>query len=148
CGWTRTDVYLQDRHAGGPLRTVAAGDEILYGVTPRNDRLYLHTNRDAPRYRFVVADPERPEPELWRELIPEGPDVLEGVAVIGDRLLALWLREASSRLTLHDLDGRLLREIPLPAIGSVAGLTGEWDGREAFFGFSSYAVPPAVYRVA
>src|SRR5262249_6257046 len=46
------------------------------------------------------------------------------------------------------LDGRLLREIPLPAIGSVAGLTGGGGGREAFFGFSSYAGPPAVYRVA
>jgi prolyl oligopeptidase len=30
----------------------------------------------------------------------------------------------------------------------VAGLTGEWDGEEAFFGFSSYTFPPAVYRMA
>jgi prolyl oligopeptidase len=148
CGWTRTDVYLQDRRSGGPLRTVAEGEQVLYGVTLRQDRLYLHTNRGAPRYRLMVADPEHPEPESWRELIPEGPDVLEGVAVIGECLLALWLRDAASRLTLHDLDGRLLSEIPLPAIGSVAGLTGEWNGSEAFFGFSSYAVPPAVYRVA
>jgi prolyl oligopeptidase len=36
----------------------------------------------------------------------------------------------------------------LPMIGSVAGICGEWDGEEAFFGFSSYAVPPTIYRIA
>ncbi len=146
-GWTRTDVYLQDRRSGGAFVTVAEGDDVLYGPTLRNGCLYLHTNRDAPRSQLLAVDPERPDPASWRTLVPEAADVLEGVAVVGDRILALWLRDASSRLTLHDRDGRLLREIPLPAIGSVAGLTGEWDGDEVYFGFSSYAVPPAVYRV-
>src|SRR6202022_4575909 len=52
-----------------------------------------------------------------------------------------------SRVTLHRPDGRLLREVGLPEIGSVGGVTGEWDGEEAFFGFSSYTSPPAVYRI-
>jgi prolyl oligopeptidase len=72
---------------------------------------------------------------------------MEGVAAIGDRLVVQWLCDASSRLSLHASDGGRLREIPLPTIGSVAGLTGEWDGDETFFGFSSFAVPPAVYRL-
>jgi prolyl oligopeptidase len=147
-GWTRTDVYLKDRHAGGSFVTVVEDEEVLYGVTLRDDRLYLHTNREAPRSCLVVADLEHPGPESWRTLIPEGPDVLEGIAVVGSRILALWLRDASSRLTLHDLEGGPLQEMALPMIGSVAGICGEWDGEEAFFGFSSYAVPPTIYRIA
>jgi prolyl oligopeptidase len=146
-GWTRTDVYLNDLASDRGFTTVVEGVESLFGVTLRNDRLLLHTNHEAPRYRLLTADLARPSPESWRELIPEGPAVMEGVAAIGDRLVVQWLSDASSRLSLHASDGRRVRDLPLPTIGSVAGLTGEWDGDEAFFGFSSFAVPPAVYRL-
>jgi prolyl oligopeptidase len=62
--------------------------------------------------------------------------------------VAVWLRDASSRVTLHTLAGERIHDVALPVIGSVAGLTGEWNGREAFLGFTSYAVPPTVYRLA
>jgi prolyl oligopeptidase len=127
---------------------VIEGVDAIFGVEPRNDRLYLQTNLDAPRGRLVAADLDRPGPESWRDVLPEGPDVLEGTALIGDLIVAVWLRDASSRVTLHGRDGALLHEVALPVIGSVAGLTGEWDGREAFLGFASYAVPPTVYRLA
>ena len=44
-------------------------------------------------------------------------------------------------------EGAALAEPPLPALGSIEGVTGEWDGDEAFFGFSSYTRPPAVHRI-
>jgi prolyl oligopeptidase len=147
-GWTRTDVYLLDRAGAPGFVTLVEGEEALFGVLARHDRLYLHTNLGAPRFRLLVADPLGPGRDAWREVIPEGPDVLDGVVVVGDTILASWLKDASSRLTLHDLDGRLRREVVLPEIGTLAGITGEWDGREAFFGFSSFAVPPAAYRIA
>ena len=147
-GWTRTDVYLQDLSRGGPFVTVVEGEDATFGVDLRNDRLFLHTNFGAMRFRLLAVSPEDPHRERWREILPEGDDVLEGAGVVGTRLLALRLRDASSRLVLHDLEGKLVREIALPALGTVAGLTGEWDGDEAFFGFSSYTFPPAVYRVA
>ena len=146
-GWTRTDVYLQDRRSGAGFVTVVEGLDALFGVTLRDDRLYLHTNLDAPRYRLLAAHPERPERGSWQELIAEGPQVLEVAAVVGEHILAQWLHDASSRLTLHDLSGRRIAELELPLLGSVAGIEGEWDGAEAFFGFSSFTLPPAVYRV-
>src|SRR5262249_57024676 len=79
--------------------------------------------------------------------VADGPEVGGGGAARGARLVVQWLSDASSRTSLAARDGRRLRDIPPPAIGSVAGLTGEWDGDEAFFGFSSFAVPPAVYRL-
>jgi len=148
-GWTRTDVYLRDRRAAdGGFVTVVEGEDALFGVIARNDRLYLLTNLGAPRFRLLAAHPGDPGRAAWREMIPEGPDVLESVAVVGDVIVACWLEDVSSRVTLHDPDGRLLRRIALPEIGSVAGLGGEWDGEEAFFGFSSYTSPPAVHRIA
>jgi prolyl oligopeptidase len=148
-GWTRTDVYLRDRRAvEGGFVTVAEGEDALYGVLARDDRLYLHTNLGAPRFRLLAADPRAPGRAGWRELIPEGRDVLQGVAVVGEAIVASWLADASSRVTIHDLDGRLRREVALPEIGTVGGVTGEWNGDEAFFGFSSYTSPPSVHRIA
>jgi prolyl oligopeptidase len=148
-GWTRTDVYLRDLSSDGAgFVTVVEGMEAVFGVELRNDRLYLQTNFEAPRSRLLAALLDRPGRESWRDVLPEGADVLEGAALIGDWIVALWLRDASSRVTIHALGGEWIHDVPLPIIGSVAGLTGEWDGREAFLGFTSYAVPPTVYRLA
>jgi prolyl oligopeptidase len=148
-GWTRTDVYLRDLSSSAAgFQTVIEGVDAICGVEARNDRLYLQTNLDAPRSRLVAADLDHPGRESWRDVLPEGPDVLEGAALVGDWIVAVWLREASSRVTIHAREGALLHEVALPVIGSVAGLTGEWNGREAFLGFTSYAIPPTVYRLA
>ena len=47
---------------------------------------------------------------------------------------------------LLEPSGKLVREIPLPALGSVSGLNGEWDSNEAFFSFTSYHIPSTIYR--
>jgi prolyl oligopeptidase len=37
--------------------------------------------------------------------------------------------------------------VPLPTLGSLFGIGAEWNGTELFYGFSSYTVPPTVYRI-
>ena len=90
----------------------------------------------------------RPARGHWRELVPARADaVLDGVRVLADRLALTYLERATSRLRLADLDGGLRHEIALPTLGSLFGLGGEADGHELFYGFSSYTVPPSVYRL-
>jgi prolyl oligopeptidase len=94
------------------------------------------------------VDPEHPQRGHWRELVPPRPDaVLDGARVVGERLALSYLERASSRLRIADLDGGLRHEVPLPTLGSLFGLGAEWDGHELFHGFSSYTVPPSVYRI-
>src|SRR5262249_26010328 len=33
-----------------------------------------------------------------------------------------------------------------PALGSIAGVSGRWEGREAFYGFNSFHLPPSIER--
>jgi prolyl oligopeptidase len=146
-GWARSEVYFRDRTQDTPFRPLVEKVEALFDVTVRNDRLYVHTNDQAPRYRLFRVDPLRPDRSDWQEIVPEGEDVLEGVAAVGDTLVALYLRRAASRLRLLDLDGRPVEEVDLPTIGSVAGLGGEWDGSELLYGFQSFTTAPAIYRL-
>ena len=144
----QTDLYVQDLAAGTPPVPVAKDLAASFDGEVVRGRLYLRTNLDAPTYRVYVVDPERPAREGWREIVPPRSDaVLESVRIAGDRLALGYLERASSRLRLTDLDGADVREIALPTIGSLFGLGAEWDGHELFFGFTSYTVPPTVYRI-
>ena len=144
----QTDVYLRDFQAGGPLVTLAENLPASFEGEIAHGRLFLRTNLEAPTYRLYQVDPEHPERTAWRELVPPRADaVLESVSIAGNRLALGYLERASSRFRLVDLDGRPVQEVELPALGSLFGVGAEWDGRELFFGFSSYTVPPTVYRM-
>jgi prolyl oligopeptidase len=144
----QTDLFLQDLERGGPLVAVAENLPASFEGQVVRGRLYVRTNLDAPNYRLYRGDPERPERSRWEELIPTRSDaVLDGAMVLGNALALSYLERASSRLLVTDLEGKNPRPLELPAIGSVFGWGGEWDGEELFYGFSSYTVPPSVYRV-
>lgn len=146
-GWAKAEVYFKDRIKDTPFIPLVEKVEALYDVTLRNDRFYVHTNEKAPRYRLFRVDPLKPARADWQEIVPEGHDVLEGVAAIGDHLVAQYMQRASSRLRLLDANGKLKEEIKLPVLGTVAGMGGEWDGDEVLYGFQSVTVPASVYRV-
>jgi prolyl oligopeptidase len=143
-----TDLYLQDLVRGTPLIPVAENLPATFDGEIAHGLLFLRTNLEAPTYRLYLVDPERPNRQQWREIVPpRGDAVLEGVTITADRLGLSYLERASSRLRLTNLEGQAGEEIPLPTLGSLFGVTGEWDRRELFYGFSSYAVPPTVYRI-
>ncbi|MBV8052268.1 MAG: hypothetical protein JOZ80_13835, partial [Acidobacteriaceae bacterium] len=153
-GWTKSEMYLQDLKAGTSPVELTNGNDFLYSGEIFRGKLYITTNEDAPRFHVFVVDAEHPQREYWREIIPETDAVLKGAAVFGGKLFAQYEKDASSQLRIFELDGRPVRQISLPAIGTVGGVTandagigGRWDRNEAFFDFSSFTVPPAVYRV-
>ncbi|MEO8090256.1 MAG: prolyl oligopeptidase family serine peptidase [Gemmatimonadales bacterium] len=144
----QVDLYLQDLAAGGGLVPVARDLPASFEGEIAHGRLFMRTNLDAPTYRLYAIDPERPDRGSWREIVPPRADaVLESVVVTGNRLALGYLERASSRLRLTDLDGSHIQDVALPALGSLFGLGAEWDGGELFYGFSSYSVPPSVYRI-
>ena len=151
-GWAKTEVYFADLHApkdrkGPVFQPLVEKVDATFDVIPRNDRFYVQTNEKAPRNRVFVVDPKNPARKAWKEILPEGPDVLESIAVVGNVLVGQFMVKASSRLRLFDKDGKLLQEVPLPTLGTLAGLGGEWDGDELLFGFQSFTQPQSIYRL-
>jgi prolyl oligopeptidase len=144
----QTDLYVQNLASGGKLVAVARDLPASFDGEIAHGRLFLRTNLDAPTYRLYVVDPAGPERSAWREIVsPRADAVLESVAVAGNRLALGYLERASSRLRLVDLEGDPVQEVVLPTLGSLLGIGTEWNGREVFYGFSSYTVPPSVYRI-
>jgi prolyl oligopeptidase len=142
-----TDVYMQSPIGEGPFVAVVEDEPNITFGRAVGEHIYLTTNIDAPNYRLCrvpVADPAR---ENWKEIIPEKEQKLEGGVLVGGRIFAIYLRDAVSMVVVHDADGGGAQELKLPGLGSVSGFQGEWDGDEAFFGFTSFHVPLTVYRI-
>lgn len=143
-----TDLYVQDLVSGIGLVAVARDLPASFEGEIAHGRLFLRTNLDAPTYRLYVVDPERVTRSAWREIVPPRDEaVLETVTVAGRRLALGYLERAASRLRIVDLQGALVQEVSPPTLGSLFGTGAEWDGDELFYGFSSYTLPPSVYRI-
>ncbi len=148
-GWSRSDLYVKDlKQEGSQVVPVAEGIDAIFTGAVAGDTLYLLTNWEAPRYRLFAVDPKRPQRGNWRLLIPESDAVLSEAHYASGRIVALYLKDASSRLALHSAaDGKKLKDVVLPALGSIEGVGAQHDGEEAFFEFDSFTVPPSVYRI-
>ena len=145
-GWAKSELYLKDRNSDTAPVPVAVGKEFLYSAQAYQGKLYILTNEDAPRFRLLVADAARPQREHWKEIIPQSEAVLSDVEIFGGRLVAQYEKDAHSLLQALPLSGGAAVEIPMPTLGSITGLGGDYDSPDAFFGFHSYTVPPSVYH--
>ncbi len=142
----KVDVYVQDLRKTTPVVTIVNDVDASFTGAIAGDRLYLLTNWNAPKGRVMAVDLGDPRRDRWKELIPEGTSVLTDVTLTGGKLLLNRLQDVATRLSIHEADGRLLREVALPGIGAVGGVSGDWSQDEAFFSFSSLALPPTIYR--
>ncbi|MDF2694401.1 MAG: Prolyl oligopeptidase [Labilithrix sp.] len=147
-GWDKSEVYLKDLSKGltTPWTEVAVKTPALFEPQPENDRLWIQTNDGAPRYKLYAVDYAKPARAEWKEVLPEGKDVLSGVDVLKNDIVATFMHDASSRIERFSLDGKSKGPIALPGIGS-ASVSSMPDGEEVFVNFTSYVVPFQVHRV-
>ena len=108
--------------------------------------MYLRTNWNAPKWRVMEVDLQNPGRDYWREILPQGEAVLEGLSLTGGKLAAYTSQDVVSRIKLYDPDGKLVGEIKPPTLGSLSGLNGRWSSTEAFFLFTSFHIPGTIYR--
>jgi prolyl oligopeptidase len=149
-GWTTTELYLKDLSTPeSRFQRITTGGNFLYHGEVLDGQLYITSNEGAPSFRVFKAACAAPQRSNWKEIIPESDAVIEGRAVIiGRKLFVHSIRNASSQLSLFDLDGKPVAEVAMPALGSIFDLGGNWNSDSGFFGFVSYAVPPRVFEVS
>ena len=149
-GWSKGELYLKNlNEPRGKFVPVTSGKNFLYNGDLYKGQLYITTNEDAPRYHVFKVACSNPGRSQWKEIVPEGDSVIENHATVnGRRLFVTYLRNASSAVTIYDLDGKHVADVPMPTVGSVTGIGGQWESKDAFFAFVSYALPTTAYRVS
>ena len=154
--WVGTDTRQRVHYLDliDPLRPQVTGTVVrlldeadaAYGFIGNQGPLFqFRTDRDAPRGRVITID-TRAGAAAIQETIPEQPHALESVALVGGRLVASYLADAKSSVRIFERDGRPVREVSLPGIGSAAGISGDPDRTEMFYAFTSFLSPGTIYR--
>lgn len=115
-------------------------------VDVRDGKAVLTSTADAPKGRIMVADLANPSRENWKVLVPEQDGVLGSVAEVGkDHYIIGYEKDASTHLYLYTRDGKMIREITLPSIGS-AGVSTDRRNEDVFLSFTSFIQPATSYR--
>src|SRR4051812_39043733 len=154
----RDDVWIADLRGDGALRDFQVGvDAQTAAWVARDGRLWLMSDRDTPRWRLAIADPEDPatwSPDAWRDVIPQQPDaVLSDITLVDGpdgavQVLAVHAVDATDRLSVWAGDGSgRLADVDGLGAGSVSGVSSSPEGgTAAWVGYTDYATPPSVLR--
>ncbi len=107
---------------------------------------FFKTDYQAPKGRVVAVDARNPERKNWKEIIPEGAATLTGAGMTGNLFVAHYLKDARTQIKMFAPDGKFVREVQLPGIGTAGGFAGKRDETETFYSLTSFAIPTRIYR--
>ena len=107
---------------------------------------YFRTDLKAPRGRIIAIDIAKPARGDWREVVPETANRLQGVNLINHQLVCNYLADARTEILVHGLDGKLVRRVELPGIGTAGGFGGKREESETFYAFTGFTTPTTIYR--
>jgi prolyl oligopeptidase len=147
-GTSGNSFRAKNLKAGQKEFTVIVSDfDNEYSVIDNiGSKLLVLTDKDAPRYRLVLIDPKNPAPKNWKEIIPQKDEVLRSVSTAGGKIFANYMKDASSKIYIHKMDGTQESEVILPALGTAGGFGGKMADKEVFYSFSSFLYPSTIYR--
>jgi prolyl oligopeptidase len=131
---------------GMPVELIDTFDNEFTLVGNEGTQFFFKTDLDAPRKRLISIDIKNPAKENWKEIIPQQPEPIIGIGLVGNLFVLASLKDARSQVVLYEMDGKKVREVEFPGLGTAGGFGGKRTDTETFYTFSSYATPPSIYR--
>jgi prolyl oligopeptidase len=132
--------------SGNIVKLHDAADAAYYVLGNEGTKFFFYTTLAAPRGKIIALDVADPARERWQTVIPESDESIDQAYIINGQLVLTYLRHAHHVVRLFTLDGAPDGEIPLPALGSVASITGRKHHDAMFFSFTSFLFPATVFR--
>jgi prolyl oligopeptidase len=94
----------------------------------------------------LAVDYAHPEREHWREVVPESDTAIDGVFLSGGKIVVAYVKNATSQVKVFQPDGKQVRELEFPALGSVGDIQTRWENKDAYISFNSFTIPRTIYR--
>ncbi len=107
-------------------------------------KLYLVTNLNAPNKKIISVDASNPTPDNWQDFIPETEHVLSPATGSG-YFFAEYMVDAISKVKQYDYDGKFIRDVELPGIGSASSFGGKKEDKILYYSFTNYITPGTTY---
>jgi prolyl oligopeptidase len=140
------DLYLKDlTKPNSPLVTITDNfDADTSVIENEGDKLFLVTNLGAPNKKIVTVNAKAPASNNWTDFIAETDYVLSA-STGGGFFFTEYMVDAISKVYQYDYQGKKIREINLPGVGSASALAGDKDESTLYYSFSNYKTPGTIY---
>jgi prolyl oligopeptidase len=141
------DLYLKDlTQSNSPLITIVDNfDSDTHLIESEGDKLYLVTNLNAPNKKIVTVNAKQPSTEHWQDFIAETEHVLTA-SIGGGYFFTEYMVDAISKVYQYNYQGKQVREIRLPGVGSISSLDGKKADSTLYYSFTNYKTPATIYR--
>jgi prolyl oligopeptidase len=141
-------LYIKDLSSpSSEFVLIAQGFDNEYGVIHNvGKNFFIMTNYNAPRNCVVEVDLAQPDKKNWKVIIPEKEEVLQSVYVSGGKFIAQYMKDATSKAIVLEHTGKVLYDMQLPGIGTLAGFSSKDKETQAFFSFTSFTSPSTIYK--
>ena len=139
------DIWLKRNIEGAELVPVVVGKEANFDVTIIDDKLFIRTNLNAPKFMVYTADVNAPGFENWKVFLPESEDRLDSLSFIDGEVYAEYLHGIDNKIKIYDIDGTYVKDMTLPASPCSASVYGYWHKGPVKVSCSSYLIPGTTY---
>ena len=140
-------LFMKDLTKPNSELVTLIGNEDTDSYVIENDgsKLFIVTNLNAPNQKIVTVDASNPSSENWKDFIPETENVLTP-STGGGYFFTEYMVDAVSKVKQYDYNGKLVREVELPGVGSVGGFGTKKDKDSLYYSFTNYVTPGSIYK--
>ncbi|RLD53286.1 MAG: S9 family peptidase [Bacteroidetes bacterium] len=124
---------------------VKSFDNKIDIIDNQGSELFISTNYKAPNNRLIKVDASAPQPENWKDVIPESKDVTLFTKG-GQYFFAARMVNVKSQIIQYDYNGNIIREVVLPAIGTTKNFKAKKDVKILYYTFTSFTYPATIFK--
>ena len=141
------ELYYKDlTNPQSEIQTIVAGFETDNNVIETNGTTFLIiTNYNAPNLKVVTVDASAAAQKNWIDFIPETENVLS-VTTAGNAIFAEYMINAVSIIKQYNYQGKLVRDVKLPGLGTIGGFSGKKSENQVYYNFTNYITAGAIYN--
>ncbi len=121
---------------------------VLYSVTPLDDKFIIVTNEDAQNFKVMETPLDKTEKANWKVVIPHRKDVLvEGVEEFKDFMVVSERKNGLTQLAVHDLNMGTQHYLDFgeEAYTVYSGTNAEYNSEILRYGYTSMVTPSSTY---
>ena len=145
---SKNRVYYKDLQASDSqvVKLLDDFDAAYLFLGNSGTTFWFQTDLKSPRGKIVAIDVAKPERSNWKVLVPEATEALQGVSLVNHMFVANYLKDARTQVKIFDTNGKFVREVTFPGLGTADGFGGHAKDKETFYSFTGFTLPTTIYR--
>lgn len=115
-------------------------------VGSHGNLVWVKTDEDAPRGKIIAIDLNKADRMHWKTIVTEAVDTLTAASAVGGKIFAQYLKDAVTNVKVYTPEGKFVRDVTMPGVGTAGGFGGRFADAETFFSYTSLTTPGEIYR--